>query len=413
MAIYSYKAVTAQGEVVNGTKEANTKNELFSTLKREKLTPINATEKKAGGKLSEGKKDLKGVGQVDIIPEKITSKDYAVMCRQAYTMLNAGMNIISTLQILSTQIENNRLREHIAKVSIELQKGYPLSTCLKLYPKVFPPLFINMVESGELTGNLDNVLNSLSEYYEREDEINRRIKKATLYPKVISVIIISVVFLLMIFVVPTFMSLFEDSGTELPEVTQALIAVSNFCTKNWYLIIAVIVAIIFFFSEVKKHEKSKLIYDKVIFKIPIVGPSIVKIATARFSRTAATLLESGIPVIPAIKSAAQVCGNSIVQEGVDEVADEIRSGQSLSVMLNKIGFFPQMMISMVNIGEESGDIVGLLEKTADYYEAEMEQAIDTLTGLLEPLMIVTLSIVVGFVVIAILLPVLDMAQTIS
>lgn len=412
MAIYSYKAVTATGEVVNGTKEANTKNELFTSLKREKLTPINATEKKSG-KTSAGKKDLKSVGQVDIIPEKITSKDYAILCRQAYTMLNAGMNIISTLQILSTQIENNRLREHIGKVSIELQKGYPLSTCLKLYPKVFPPLFINMVESGELTGNLDNVLNSLSEYYEREDEINRRIRKATLYPKVISVIIVSVVFLLMIFVVPTFMKLFDDSGTPLPEVTQALIAVSDFCTQNWYLIIAVIVAIIFFFSEVKKHEKSKLIYDKVIFKTPIVGPAIVKIATARFARTAGTLLESGIPVIPAIKSAAQVCGNSIVKEGVDEVSDEIRSGQSLSVMLNKIGFFPQMMISMVNIGEESGDIVGLLDKTADYYEAEMEEAIDTLTGLLEPLMIVTLSIVVGFVVIAILLPVLDMANTIS
>ncbi len=425
---FSYKALDKSGKMITDIEDAKTKQELFATLKKNGFTPVSATETKAKkqdntktkpatdgqgffSKLSE--MNFQELSQMDVIPQPITSKDYSVLCRQAYTMLNAGMNIISTLQVLSVQIENKRLKQTIAKVLVDLQKGYPFSTCLRIYPKVFPTLFINMIEAGELTGNLDGVFNSLAEYYERESEINGRVKKATVYPKVVGVVAVVVVMLLLIFVVPTFVTMFEDSGTELPKMTQNLINMSDFVQKYWYAVFGVIFLLSFAIGQIKKHEKSKYYYDLIANKLPVVGNATVKISTARFSRTSATLLQSGIPIIAAIKSSAQVSDNSLIIKGIDDVTDEIRAGQSLSLMLAKINYFPPMMISMVSIGEESGDIVGLLDKTADYYENEMREAVDTLTGLIEPIMIVFLASVVGYVVMAILLPVLDMAQTVQ
>lgn len=431
---FSYKAVDKTGKTVNGVEEAPNKQVLFSSLKTKGLTPINATEvkgrqarvkdnnnssnnkpQKQRQTLSErfSQMSFEDLGKMDIIPQKITSKDYSVFCRQAYTMLNAGMNIITTLQVLSVQIENKRLKETTGKVLIELQKGYPLSTCLRLYPKVYPTLFVNMVESGELTGNLDGVLDSLASYYERESEINRQVNAATLYPKAVGVIAIIVVMALLMFVVPTFVTMFEDSDTPLPMMTQHLIAMSEFVQAKWYFVIGFFVIIAFLFGQIKKYDTSRYYYDVVINKTPVVGKAVVKITTARFSRTTATLLQSGIPIIAAIKSASQVADNTIISRGIDKISDDIRAGQNLSVMLGTLNYFPPMMVSMVSIGEESGDMVGLLDKTADYYEEEMKEAIDTLTGLIEPVMIVFLAITVGYVVIAILLPVLDMAKTVQ
>lgn len=430
MPSYSYKAIDQTGKKVDGNMDASDKSDLFAKMKAKKLTPIkveekqskaiatkakNATKNKAKtekkAKANSAKKD-KSLAQKDIIPQQIKSKDYAVMCRQAHTMLSAGMNIIATLQVLSVQIENERLREHVGLVALDLQKGYPLSTSLKLYPKVFPSLFISLVESGELTGNLDGVLESLAKYYEREDEIQRRIFSATIYPIVIGIVTVIIVLALMVFVVPIFIDMFEQAGSELPKMTQMLVSISNFCIANIVQIIVFFILMAFLFVEIKKHEKSKYVYDRFIQKLPKIGKSVAKITTARFSRTAATLLESGIPIIQAIKSAAQVSGNTIVIRGVDEISDDIRSGRSLSFMLGTLNYFPPMMISMISIGEESGDMVGLLEKTAEYYEAEMEHEIDMLSGLIEPFMIVTLAIVVGFIVISIMLAVLGLYQTV-
>ncbi len=434
MAIYEYRAVDPLGKTVSGTVNEKTKHDAFASLKKQGLVPISVKEtKKKAVQTKKDKKpivstqsgvstdfadrfrniDFKELGSMDIMPEKVTSKDYAVFCRQAYTMLNAGMSIIASLQVLSMQIENKTLRTAVGKVVLDLQKGYPFSTCLRMYPKVFPTLFVNMIEAGELTGNIDGVLDSLAKQYERDHEINSQVKKATLYPKAVGLVAVIVVMLLLIFVVPTFVEMFEDSGTPLPQVTQNLIAMSEFVQAYWYVIFMIIAGFFITIDQIKKHETSKFYYDTFINKIPVIGKAVVKITTARFARTSATLLQSGIPIIAAIKSAAQVSGNSLVIRGVDDVSDEIRAGQSLSLMLNKLEYFPPMMISMVSIGEESGDIVGLLDKTADYYEQEMKEAIDTLTGLIEPAMIVFLSVVVGYVVIAILLPVLDMSKTVQ
>ncbi len=433
MATYEYRAVDQLGKTVSGDISEKTKQEAFNSLKKQGFTPISVKETKRKAVKPATKKpavstqsgvssdfaerfrniDFKEIGNMDVMPEKITPKDYAVFCRQAYTMLNAGMSIIASLQVLSMQIENKRLRTSVGKVVLDLQKGYPFSTCLRMYPKEFPTLFINMIEAGELTGNLDGVLESLANQYERESEINSQVKKATLYPKAVGLVAVVVVIALLIFVVPTFVEMFESSGTPLPQITVNLIAMSGFVQVYWYVIFIIIAIFFIGIGQIKKYETSKYYYDTFIYHLPVIGKAVVKITTARFARTSATLLQSGIPIIAAIKSAAQVSDNALVIKGIDEVSDEIRAGQSLSLMLNKLEYFPPMMISMVSIGEESGDIVGLLDKTADYYEQEMKEAIDTLTGLIEPVMIVFLSLVVGYVVIAILLPVLDMSKTVQ
>ncbi len=429
MATFQYKAVDVKGKTITGKIDEQSKQGAINSLKKQNLTPISVVEtknatttkprKKTSGQEGEGFFDklsninLSELGEIDVIPQKIKPKDYAVFCRQAYTMLHAGMSIIATLQILSVQVENKRLRKTVGRVVIDLQKGYPFSTCLRMYPKVFPSLFINMIEAGELTGNLDGVLNSLAKQYERDHEINSQVAKATLYPKVVGVIAVGVVMALLIFVVPTFVEMFESSGTPLPQMTKNLIAMSVFAQEQYLSIIVFFVIFLLIISEIKKHDNSKYYYDLVLFKTPIIGKAIVKIATARFSRTAATLLESGIPIIAAIKSSAQVSGNMVVIRGIDSISDEIRAGKSLSTMLGTLNYFPPMMVSMVSIGEESGDIVGLLDKTADYYEQEMKEGIDTLTGLVEPAMIVFLAVVVGYVVMAILLPILDMSRTVQ
>ncbi len=429
MATFQYKAVDAKGKTVTGKMDDQSKQGVINNLKKINLTPISVTETKGSAnnttrpKANNNKEqgffeklnnmNLSDLGEIDVIPQKITPKDYAVFCRQAYTMLHAGMSIIATLQILAVQVENKRLRKTVGFVVTDLQKGYPLSTCLRMHPKVFPPLFINMIESGELTGNLDGVLNSLSKQYDRDHEINSQVQKATVYPKVVGVVAIGVVMALLIFVVPTFVTMFNDSGTPLPLITVNLIAMSDFVQAKWAFIIVVFVILYFAMEEVKKHDKSKYYYDLIIFKLPVIGKATVKISTARFARTASTLLESGIPIIAAIKSAAQVSGNMVVIRGIDSIADEIRAGKPLNMMLASLNYFPPMMVSMVSIGEESGDIVGLLDKTADYYEDEMKEAIDTLTGLIEPVMIVFLAVVVGYVVMAILLPVLDSANAVK
>ncbi len=432
MATFEYKAVDPMGKTVTGTLIESSKQDVLTNLKRQKYTPISVKETRAKVKKADKKPivstqsgvstsfidrfnniDFNELGNMDVLPEKITAKDYSVFCRQAFTMLNAGMSIIATLQVLSMQIENKRLRETVGKVVIELQKGYPFSTCLRMYPKVFPTLFINMIEAGELTGNIDGVLESLANQYERENEINAQVKKATVYPKAVAFVAIVVVTALLIFVVPTFVEMFEGSGTPLPPITVNLIAMSEFVQLNWFWLFTAFILFFVAIDQIKKYKTSKYYYDVFINKIPVIGGAVVKITTARFSRTTATLLQSGIPIIAAIKSGAQVCDNALVIKGIDDISDDIRAGQSLSLMLNKLEYFPPMMISMVSIGEESGDIVGLLDKTADYYEKEMSEAIETLTGLIEPIMIVFLAVVVGYVAIAILLPVFDMAQTVQ
>lgn len=418
MAIYEYKAIDKFGKSTVSRKEAYNEQELFKSLKKEGLTPIRAKQVKVnkGSKYKKQNIDISTfskIANIEITKQKITSKELAILTRQMYTMLNAGINIINTLEIVLVQIENKRLKKAMTDVLIELKKGFALSTCLRLHSDVFPTLFISVVEAGELTGNISGVLESLAQFYENDWSVEAKVKKATLYPKVIAFVTTTVIILLLMFVVPAFIQTFDSVSSDLPKVTQSLIDVSEFITSHFFAILCVIVLIFIGIGQIKKYETTKYYYDFILNKIPFVNSCIVKINTARFSKTFATLLNSGIPVVSALKSAAAVTGNTVIIRGINSITNEIKNGQNLSVMINSLNYFPPIMVSMLQVGEETGDIVSLLEKTSDYYNNEMNEAVDTLTGLIEPVMIVILALIVGYVAIAILIPVLDMAKTVS
>lgn len=418
MDIYEYAAINKFGEKIIATKEASDKQELFRALKKDGLTPIRAKKSKRKNykklkKINNDESAFNRILNIEITKERVTSKQLAIFTRQTYTMINAGINIINTLEIVSIQIENRRLKRAMTDVLVELKKGFSLSTCLRTHSDIFPTLFISVIEAGELTGNLSDVLKSLAEFYENDWAVESKVKKATLYPKVIGVVTLSVVMLVLKFVVPTFIEIFNSTNSDLPKATQTLIGLSEFIGGHFFVIIIFIVLIFITIGQVRNYQKSKYIYDLILSKIPVVNGCIVQINTARFCKTFATLLNSGIPIVSALKSAAAVTDNAIVIKGINSITNEIKNGQSLSFMINSLHYFPPIMVSMVHVGEETGDIVSLLDKTSDYYNNEMNEAVDKLTGLIEPLMIVVLALMVGYIAIAILIPVLDMAQTIS
>lgn len=420
MAIYEYKAIDQLGNSIESIIEVNDEQELFKMLKKDNISLIRA-KKSSISKLKKNKykllkKDekitIKKIANLEITKQPIKPKDLSILTRQIQTMLSAGINIIDAFEILVEQLRNKRLKSAIINVIVDLKRGFSLSTSLKMHDDIFPTVFITIIESGELTGNLSGSLKSLTDFYENESIISAKVKKATLYPKIIGVITMLVIVLILTFIVPKFLPIFESSGVEIPKVTQSLLNLSDFLLANFIYISLFTLIFILIISKMLKYEKFKYIFDFIVNKIPIINTSVMKINTARFCRTLATLLNSGVPVVLSLKSAAAVSDNTIIIRGIDSITNEIKNGNSLSVMIGSLNYFSAVMISMIRVGEESGDIVGLLDKTADYYEQEMSESIDTLTGLIEPIMIVFLAVVVGYIALSILLPVLNMSQTV-
>ncbi len=400
------KEINSSGEKTENLIEADSKEDIYEIVKSRGSTLIKIEERTAG----KSGKSFSELGQIEITKEKITIKDLAIFCKQANTMLSAGMSLTRTLDVLAIQSANKRFKKIIMEIASEIQKGYQFSVALKMHSDIFPPLFISMIESGELTGNLDAILLSLSVHYNKEYKIQSKVKSASIYPLVIGVVALLVLGLMLVWVVPMVTEIFVEGGNELPAITQGLISLSNFVIKSWYLIIVGIIVAIFLFKQLLKLEEFRFIVNKIVRKLPVVGIATTKIATARFSRTLSTLLRSGIPLVQALKAASIVTNNLIVIRGIREISEEVKKGQSLNLLLNNLKFFPTMMVSMVAIGEESGDLEGLLERTADYYDDEMEETMDSLTSVIEPIFIVIMALIVGYMVIALMLPIFDMAS---
>lgn len=278
---------------------------------------------------------------------------------------------------------------------------------------MFPHLLVSMVEAGELTGNLDEILKRMSEHYEKENRINSKIKGAMVYPIILSIVAIGVVIFLLIFIMPTFIGLFTSSGIALPLPTRILLSFSYFIKKFWYLFLILISIVGFLLKNLMNIDSGKRAFDRLLFKLPIIGGSITNIITSRFTRTLSSLLSSGIPIIPSLEAAANVTNNMVVKDGIERVVYDIKKGISLAKLLKDMKVFPPMMISMVSIGEESGSLDEMLSKTADFYDEELETAIQKMVSMLEPLMIIVMSIIIGFIVIAMILPMFEMVLTIG
>ncbi len=421
MAYYYFKEVNKAGEIKEGNIEAANEQEVIQLIKSQGKMPIiieetkNIKDKKKPLKKKKSKdKKVKEKEETNILnaeinisflQPKVKLKDIAVMCRQMGTMLVSGMDLIRTVEVLTNQSEHPVMKKTLKEISLELRKGNMLSRSLRDYPKVFPELLIAMVESGELTGTLDQVMESMAEHYKKEDKINRQIKSAMVYPIVLAIAATLVVSFLMIFVMPIFIEMFE--GQELPALTQFLLNISNSLRMYWYIYLTIIIGIIVLSKALYKKPDVRYEIHRIMISIPVMGTALSKIASARFSRTLATLLGSGIPIVRALEAAAKVTNNEYVIQQMEEVIEEIKKGRPLNVLLKDMEFFPPMMVSMVAIGEESGDIELMLVKTADYYDDEMEAIISDLVSIIEPIMIIIMAVVIGVIVIAMFLPVVD------
>lgn len=401
MSVYKYKAVSKNGQALEGYYEAKSESDVLNMLKSNNYFPISI-------EIDEGS-EVKD----DIFAKKVTKKDIAIFCRQFYTMLDAGISIINCLDILEKQTENKTLKNTIFTVHEDVQKGMTLSEGMEKHERIFPLLLINMVEAGEVSGNLDRIMERMAIHYEKENKIENKVKNAFVYPVVLSIVAIAVVIFLLTVVMPSFIGMFETSGTMLPGPTRTLLAISDWLTKYWYIFIAIVVLLLFGIISLGKTEEGKSFFDNIKLKTPGIKKINIKIITSRFTRTLSTLLSSGVPLLQALDVVGRVVGNKIVAEKLKIAEEDIRKGIPLSRTIKDMGLFPPMVDSMIKIGEESGALDEILYKTADFYDEEVETSLERMTTMLEPILIIFMAVVIGFIVIAMAMPMFEMVNTIE
>lgn len=385
MAQYNYKAMDKNGKAKKGSIEAINLDKAKEKLKSEGLIVQDIKEQGAG---------KKGGGK------KVKDKDLAVFCKQFSAVLNAGVTIISALEMMSEQLENKTLKRALQEAQSYVQKGGTLADAFKLNPKVFPPIMINMTAAGEMSGNLEICFDRLTTHFETANALHSKVKGAVTYPIVILIVVVAVVAVLLVGVIPQFSQMFDDLGSELPAATQMLVNLSNFLQHKWYILVIIVAAIVFGLKAFGKTEPGSLMYAKIGIKFPLFGNLTIKSAAATFSRTMATLMASGISLIDAVEQVAKMINNRIIREALLDAKTQIAKGVPLSKPLRDCGIFPPMLPQMTKIGEETGNIEDMMDKVADYYEMEVNDATDALTAAMEPLIIVIMGVVVGGIVMA-------------
>jgi type IV pilus assembly protein PilC len=384
------------GTKIEGKFEGSSKEEVINMIASSGYYPLNIEE------VVESKSiEFKFL-------DRITTKDLAILCRQFYTMLDAGVSITNCLNILSNEIPNKKLRDILSKIEDDVKKGELLSESMAKHNKVFPQLLISMVESGEVSGNIDEMMLRMSVHFEKENKINNKIKSAMTYPAILSVVAIAAVVFIMTFVMPTFIEMFEGEGVALPLITRIMLGTSKFLSNNLFLILISIIIIVVIFNIYKKSSSGILRISYLKLKLPIIGTLNKKIIVSRFTRTLSTLIASGVSLVHALPIVAGVLENKVAEDAILKVRERVVRGDGLSSPIRENDIFPKMLSSMIKIGEESGSLDDILNKTADFYDDDVEQAIQTTTALIEPLLIVVMGIVIGGIVISIMLPMFDM-----
>lgn len=395
MAKYKYRVMNSEGKKIEGYYEADSKNDVMDYISINGYYPLLVEE------VIESKNITFTFGQ------KVKVKDIAIFCRQFYTMLDAGVPILICLDILSKQILNVKLREAIKSIKEDVEKGEALSDAMKKYPSVFPSFLISLVASGEASGNLDIIMLRLSNYYEKENKIMNKVRSAMIYPIILSfVALVSVIFILT-YVMPTFTELFEGNGTEIPWSTKLIMSLSNGIKENWISIIFFIVIISIAFKIYLKTDTGEYIFSKLKLKLPLIKKLNQMIIVTRFTRTLSTLTASGVSLINGLEIVSSVSGNKIAEKELIIVKDKVMRGDSLYASMNESEIFPTMLYSMIKIGEETGKLDDILNKTADFYDEELDSTIQTAVSMMEPILIVGMGIIIGFIVISIMLPMFD------
>jgi type IV pilus assembly protein PilC len=406
MATFAYVGRTRSGAVKKGELSAKTRDEAVDQLRKQSVVVTSLAEKSGGGfdlsKLSLG--------------SGLTDKDLVVFTRQFGTMINAGLPLVQCLEILSTQSENKVLRETIGEVKTHVEAGSTFSDALRRYPKVFDDLYVNLVHAGEVGGLLDTILTRLAKYIEKAMKLKGQIKSAMIYPAAIMGVAVVVIAVLMIWVIPIFAKMFNELSAGkmgLPGPTQLVIDISNIFTSYWYLMLGGIVGLVFGIKKYYATSQGRMTIDKLLLKAPVFGDLVRKASVAKFTRTLGTLLASGVPLLDGMTICAKTAGNKVIEETLINARISISGGKTIADPLAASGVFPKMVTHMIAVGESTGALDAMLGKIADFYEDEVDQAVASLTSLLEPIMMVFLGIVIGFIVVAMYLPIFKMSEAIG
>jgi len=402
MPVFVWEAQTRKGEIKKGEMEAASDAALRGVLRRQGFKSIQIKTKP---------KDLSEY--LPFLKQGVKEKDVVIFARIFATMINAGLPLIQCLDLLAQQEQNKTFAKIIRTIKDDIEGGSTLSDALKKYPKVFDDLFVNLVAAGESGGILDVILQRLSGYMEKAMKLKSKVKGAMTYPASVLVISVGVVALLLLKVIPVFQKMFEGMGGELPGPTQFLVNLSGWAQQYFIVAIVVVVGAFIAFKRFYKTEKGTLIIDDLILKSPVFGPLLKKVAVAKFTRTMATMMSSGVPILDGLAIVSKTSGNKIIENSLMKVRKGISEGKTIAEPLLEAGIFPPMVVQMIAVGEATGALDTMLAKIADFYDDEVDAAVDAMTALLEPFMMVFLGGVVGGMIIAMYLPIFKMASVVG
>lgn len=403
METFSYTAVGADGKEKKGSIVAETREDAARSLKDQGLLPMSIGKQSALDKdinFSFGKKGVK-------------VRDLSVFCRQFSSIIKAGVNVINALSMMSEQTENKKLKAAIKNVQSNVEKGETLSSAMRSEGDIFPSLLVSMVAAGEASGSLETAIERMAIQFEKDAKISGMVKKAMIYPIILIVVMIGVVIAMMMFVIPNFMDMFEGLDAEMPFMTVMVINMSNFILDKWWLLILIVVGIVFAYKSYYKTDAGRHVIDRIKIKIPVFGVLTVKTACARFSRIMSTLLSAGMPMISAIEIAAGTMDNVLFKDALQKVRSGVALGMGFSQQIGVTRLFPAMLVHMVGIGEETGNIEDMLTNVANYYDEEVELATQSVTALMEPMIIIVMAVVVGALVLAIYQPMITLYSTLG
>jgi type IV pilus assembly protein PilC len=406
MAVFRWQGVSPRGEMLAGEMEAPTRDAVLIRLRSQRIQPLPAKIKEKG----------KGLDRELTVPgfgESIKQRDIVIFTRQLATMIDAGLPIVQCLEILATQSPNKKLRGVIRQLKDEVEAGSTFTDALKKHPKQFDDLFVNMVAAGEVGGILDSILHRLSGYMEKAMKLKSKIKGAMIYPATICTVAVVVTTILLVFVIPVFAELFSSFGAALPAPTQFVINLSNFTIAYFPYMIGVTVAAGVASRQFYRTERGRLVFDQMFLQLPVFGDLIRKAAVARFTRTLSTLVSSGVPILDALAITARTAGNKVVERAVLATRVSISEGRTIAEPLAESKVFPPMVCQMISVGETTGALDAMLQKIADFYEEEVDNAVANLTALMEPLVILFLGVVIGGLVISMYLPIFKLGSVIG
>ena len=389
----------AGGDIKEGTIELPKKEDVIAFLHKQKLIPVNVREKTKQFNIQFG--------------TGITTRDIVIFTRQFATMINSGLPLVQSLDILAEQTENSALAKVLREVLYDVESGHTLAAAIAKHPKVFSELFVNMVAAGEAGGILDTILLRLATFLEKNDALLRKIKGAMVYPSVIFSVAGMAIVILLIFVIPTFQTMFESAGIPLPLPTRIVIGMSAFLQAFWWAVLGGIIGGAFAIRAIYATPGGQLAIDRILLTLPILGDLQRKAAVARFTRTLGTLVSSGVSILEGLEITAKTAGNRVIHDAVMSSRTSIAGGETIAGPLKESGVFPPMVVQMINVGEQTGGLDNMLTKIADFYDDEVDAAVEVLLAAMEPIMIVVLGVVVGGMIVAMYLPIFDMINAVG